>query len=473
MRFSITLLLLFATLGVVAQSTVNRKVAQRWDKHNGSVWQGQDSVVYTYNSNGDEQVRLIENTPSVNQWSPFFRFTSTYDAQQNLQTRSAQQWLNNAWKNVTKYTYAYNGSNQQTEIIYQTSNSTNAWINTGRSVTSYAGNLRTELITYGWVSNMWSPQTRQLFQYNSSGELTIHDFYDFTNNVWVVQERRQYLFAFGQVSSLIKSVADINGNLVLQSYTLNLINGSAVPPRIVSSEVKRRDLAGNSWEDSLKTAYLYTNNLLVSKEKEQYKPSLNSWINIAKSTYDYNASNLVEDEKNFVTNGATSVYNNQSRKVYTYNTNSLNDAIRYYVDDNNNGWALSGQDSYSYNSNDSLIYNLNETYSNNTFSPLEQYFYYYQNVTVGLADLQPLFRQASLYPNPCTDKVKIKTKETIIGAHEATVYSMEGKIIWSQLNTQPLANCVYDFGALPSGNYILQLKSVRGNKAQQFQFTKK
>lgn len=474
MKYSFTLFFALYSLSLAAQTTVNRKIAQRWDEHNGSVWAGKDSVVYTYNSNGDEQERFIQNTPTnINQWSSFFRYTSTYDGQQNLKTRTAQQWVNNAWKNITKYTYDYNGSNLQTEVIYQTSNSSNTWVNTGRIENSYNGSLQTQSISYSWLSNSWEPQSKQDFLYNATNELTQHIFYTMVNSTWEGQERRQYQYAFGQVSSLIISVNDNNGNWLLTTRTLNAINGSVTPPRIVSSALQKRDLVNSAWADSLKSTYLYTNNLLTSLEKEKYNPTLSIWNGLSLSNYAYGANNLLEDEKNFVTNGVSTVWMNSSRRILTYNNNNLNDKIVHYVNDNNNGWAISGQDTYAYNSNDSLVYRLNEAYTNSNFEPRNQYFYYYQNVVVGLSDVNNLFESASLFPNPSTGKIKIKTNETISGMHEASVFTVSGQKVWSQLNTQPIQDCLFDLEALPNGHYIFQISASATGQTQQFKFVKK
>lgn len=470
MKHLIAILFCLSVLYCNAQTTVNRKIAQRWDKHDGNSWQGQDSVVYSYNAFGDETERLIQNTPNANQWDRFFRYTSTYDAQQNLKTRLTQQWTNNAWRNVTLYSYSYNASNFQTELIYQTWN--NNWNNAGRVTTTYNNNLQSNLTTYGWASNAWTPQSKQDFLYNSSNELITHTFFTFVNNNWENQEKRQYQYAFGQVSSLILSLND-NNNWILSTRTLNGINGSASPPRIVSSSLQRRDVFNNLWEDSLKTTYLYTNNLLSSKEREKYNAITTTWTSLSLSTYAYTSNNLLEDLKNYITNGSSSVYQNQSRSLFTYNGNNLNDKTTHYIDDGNNGWKVNEQDNYTYNANDSLIYRLNEDYTNNAFTPDEQYFYYYKEVPVGLTDLNNLFTQATLYPNPCMNSLQIRTNELIQGAHQAVIYSTDGKIMWSQSNFQPIQKVSYDLSSFMTGNYILQIRELNSGRTQHFKFSKR
>ena len=475
MKKIILLLLCSITIQSFGQLTVNRKIGQRWDKFTSNAWDGQDSIIFNYNPFGLESNRFAEKGLGNNTWLFNFRITSTYDAQQNVTSVTRENWTSTGWLYLTKYTYAYNAGNLQTEVLYQVWNtSSNAWRNNGRIISSYSGSLKTKVETFGWDGTIWQPTTRQNLSYDASNLLLNHEFYSFSNSIFEKVERRQYQYAFGFVSSYIRSISDSSGaNWELSTRTLSSINGSAIPPRISLYSVQSRDLDNNLWVDSLKTSYSYANNLLSMTETERYYPSTTSWTNISLNTYFYNGNNLLSEEKNQTYSQSASSYQNTLRKLLTYNATNLNEQTTFYGDDGNGGWTETERDQMMFNTNDSLIYRLNEDYQNNAFTSNEQYFYHYANVPVGVADYNNLFTRALLYPSPSATFIAIDTKEKINGTHQANIYSLEGKKVWSQTNSKAIAELKYNTSNLSTGNYILQIVELSSGKAQHFKFSKK
>jgi len=473
MKHLLLALTLALSLPSYAQLNVNRKIGQRWDKFVGGNWQGQDSLVFWYDTYGNETFRFAVEGQSGS-WINNHRTTTNYDANQNISSETYENWSSNGWDKINKYSYSYNGANQKTETLYQTWNTTsNAWRNSGKIVNTYNGSqLRTKLESFTWDGNAWQPGTRQLFSYNGMNEIASQEYYVFTNSVFEKQERKDYLYAFGFTSSVIISTPDANDVWDPKTRILNLVNGSAVPPYIATSRTQRRNQVISNWEDSLRTTFSHTNGLLVQSESERYYPNTTSWVNLNLNTYDYNLNNLLIEEKNLSYSPSTSNYENTTRKLLTYNGNNLNDQTTYYVSDGSNGWTESAKDQMSYDSNDSLIYRLNENYSNASFTPNEQYFYHYANVPVGLKNYNDLFTNAQLYPNPSSDFVRIQTTDKMNGAYVATIYNLEGKKVWSQFSNKAAQELKFDIAHLSLGNYVLQIAEVSTGKLQHFKFSK-
>ena len=462
-----------ASLPSFAQFTVNRKIAQRWDKYVGNSWQGQDSLIFLYDAYGNQTFRFAVAGQTGN-WLNNYRTTTTYDAQQNESTRTLENWSSNGWDKISKYSYTYNSSNLETQVLYQTWNTaTSGWKNTGRLVTTYNGSqLKSQYDSYTWDGSTWQPGTRQLFSYNASNELITHEYYFFDGFVFAKQERNQYQHAFGFVSSQITSIPDGSSNWVPQTRILSLINGSASPPHPVSRRTQSRDLVNSTWVDSLRVSYSYNGNLLIQSERERYFPFTTTWVNQELSTFAYNGSSLLTDEKNYTYSQSTSSYLNNLRKVFTYNGNNLNDQITFYDDDGSGGWKTNAKAQLTYNTNDSLVYRLNENYSNASFVPHEQFFYHYKDIPVGLKDYNNLFNEAVLYPNPSTEAIKIRTNEKINGAYTSSIYNLKGQKIWSQFNNKNAPLEEFDISFLPQGNYILQINEVATGRLQHFKFGK-
>lgn len=471
--FLFSILFLLVGFVTIAQTTVNRKIAQRYDEYSNSAWQGQDSVVFDYNAYGLESNRLSMQGQSNNAWTNFVRITTDYDGNGNLSKRFTELWQNGTWNNTTLYNYSYNASNSQTEVLYQTWNSgTNSWTNSGRILKSY--NANQDLVkreAFSW-NGSWQPTTKQDYVYTSANVLLTKYTYVYQNSAWQRLEKLDYQFAFGFTSNVEKSVDDLQGGWRPESRELSTINGSAIPPRIASTRFQQRDTANGVWLDSLRTIYSYSGNLLTQELKDKYNPFTTAWTDIYRYQYIYNGNNLLEEEIYFSTNSSTIGLQPDTRKVFTYNGN-LNDRITFYESAGPSTWSETGRESFSYNGNDSLTYRLVEDYLSAAYVPSKQYFYYYDNIAVGLNDINNLFTNSTLYPNPSDDFIKIKTNESISGAFRATIFSFEGKKVWSQMSNKSTADLEFNISSLTKGQYIFQLTELSSGRSSQFKFQKK
>lgn len=465
-------ILIVIGINLNAQNTVNRKIAQRYDEYQNNAWVGKDSAVFGYNTQGLESDRLLVQGLGNNMWNNFLRNTSTYDAIGNITSRRTEIWTNNAWQNSTLYTYSYNSANSQTNILYQTWNtSTSSWGNTGKIENTYNSNQDlTKRIAYQWVNNAWEPTTKQDYDYNASNVLLTKFSYTYVNGNWQRFERWAYQFAFGFVSNLERSVDDNNGGWRVESRVLSAINGSATPARISSERTQRRDTANAIWVDSLRTTYGYTSNLLSQKTRDSYNKATTNWTDIDQYQYAYNNSNLLSEEIYFSQGSSTPGLQPDARKTLSYNGNNLLDEIKVFAPASGNNWTEISHELLTYNGNDSLTYKKLEDKSGANYTPTEQYFYYYDNVSVGLSEVENLFTTATLYPNPAINIIKVKTDEKIDGTVVANIFTSAGKRVWSQISNKPLSNLEFDISDLVQGPYILQLSELKSGRSSTFKF---
>ena len=402
----------------------------------------------------------------------FDAWLAKYDANGNQTLQIRELWDGTAWQNNAKYTYTYNAANQQTQAIYETwSSNATSWVNAGRITNTYNANQRLIKIATDTWNGAWQPTTKQDWYYNASNELQTKETFLLVNSSWEGQSRLQYVYAFGFVSNLIESIWN-NGGWVLSKQTTHLVNGSVTPARIVSTTNYKRDLINNTWGYQNRTYYGYSANLLTSVQSELYDSSAGIWRSSVLITNTYNTNNLLSEEVTQQYNSATSAYNNDTRKVLTYNGNDLNDQTTYFIGFGSSGWATTKRDQFTYNAKDSLTYWREEDYINSNFVPAKQHFYYYNDIVVGLNNFNNLFVNATLYPNPAANTVSIKTNDKINGAYLAVIYSLDGKRVWSQLNTNTIQEFNFDISLLQAGNYVLQLNEISSGKAQHFKLNK-
>ena len=472
-KYVLAISALIIGIGLNAQSTLNRKIGSRHDIYNNSSWAGKDSAVFAYNAFGYEAQRITLKGQGASTWDNFLKITSDYDASGNLVGRTTENWNNGSWNFSNKYSYTYNSNNLQTEVLYQVWNTgTNWWSNSGRILYAYNANQdpsKTE--TFAWNGN-WIPTTKKDYFYNLSNVLTHTENFIYQNNAWQPLERLNYQFAFGFVSSLEKMVDDgINGWTPV-NRTLTAVNGSAVPPRISTVQLQNRDTANAVWVDSFRTTYSYFNNNLTQLFRDEYDSTTAQWTDISKNDYVYNSNNQLETDFYSDNSASSSTLTYVSKKEYTYNANNLNDRITEFNYVGNSNWIETGRDNYAYNANDSLIYNLREEFVSNAFVPNKRYFYYYDNVSVGVNEQENLLGRATLYPNPAAHSLSIEFEQKIEGACLATIFSLEGKRIRTQLSSMLSSQLQIDISNLAKANYILQIKELNTGRSSQFKFSK-
>jgi hypothetical protein len=63
-----------------------------------------------------------------------------------------------------------------------------------------------------------------------------------------------------------------------------------------------------------------------------------------------------------------------------------------------------------------------------------------------------------VYPNPVSGQLTMKFPESL--TVQTTIYSIRGELIYQDISS---GGCVFDFGPLPSGIYLVNFKSERGN----------
>lgn len=474
MKYFLLLVCMALSISSFAQLTLDKKIGQRHDEYINGAWMGKDSVRFSYNAFGNQNYASAKQG-QMGTWINHYRTGTSYDANQNISETVRENWTNGSWVKLTKYLYQYNSAGNRTEVIYQIWNTTsNGWRNNGRIVNAYNSNQSlTKKETYNWDGSAWQISTRQEMMYSSSNELIRHDFYIFSNGVFEKQERRDYQYSFGLLSNYTRYLPDAFGNWFIKSRELRLINGSANPPYNTLTRIQPRDTLNSVWVDSLRISYTHSSSgLLLQTESDQFNPANSVWTSVSRSQFDYNPSNQLIEEKNESYQSSSSSFRNTTRRVLSY-ANNLVDQIIYYINDGNNGWKTSTSSNFTYNSNDSLIYQLEQDLSGSAGVPTNQYFYHYQAIPVGVRNNFKLLTKAALYPNPSDGLLRIQTDEKLEGELQLSIYNIEGKIVWSQITTQAIQDISINTSRLSSGSYFLQLQNISSGNTQQFQFVKK
>ena len=129
---------------------------QDWD---GSAWVNDSKYSYTYDGNNNQTEELFQfwdGSAWVNQW----KYSFTYDGNNNLTEGLLQTWAGSVWVNQWKYSNTYDGNNNLVEQLYQTWDGSN-WLNVNKYIYSYIPTgieqFEGEVSTYSLSNNYPNP----------------------------------------------------------------------------------------------------------------------------------------------------------------------------------------------------------------------------------------------------------------------------------------------------------------------------
>ncbi len=464
MKFSLSLFLfVIISSQAFAQTVVSRKIAQRHDTYNNGTWEGQDSIIFNYTATTGLETFRQALKGNANIWENAYRSTQQYDFNENLLSRTRQNWINSAWVNSSKYSYTYDANNNRTQTLYQTWDATNnVWKNTGRNDYSF-NSLNNETLIEGFIyqNNMWNNFTRKETTHFGDSLVKETSTYNWFNNMWQLNEKKNYTYVQQYITSIDVSINN-NGIWMPNTRIEYLVNTNFNPAITVKTTYLDRDTSSNLWVPNNRVDYSFNGSTLESELYQTYNKANNSWSDDKRITYINNANQQAETITEEVNNNG---WVNNTKSERQYNSQQLLEIQNDYTW--NNSWKNDKEISYQYNSDDSLSYRLTKEYGSTSFTPTAQDFFYYNNFTVGVHDFYQEALSLNLYPNPANQVIHYTLPTTQQASFNETIYSMEGRLVWSRTGSKQASQEI-DITALPSGQYIIRIETSQGSFTSSF-----
>lgn len=343
----------------------------------------------------------------------------TFDANNNISTKTSQNWDNStsSWVNSSNDLYQYDANNNQTEDIYRTWNtSTSAWANLYKRLYSYdVNNNRTLYIYQNWNSG---------------------------TNSWVNSTRTTYTY-------------DANNNVTNQT-------------------TQNWNTSTSAWDNSSQINYTYTGNNLTQTINQTWNSSTSAWVNSNKATYTYNGNGDLTDITTQNWNSTTSLFENSSKNIYTYdaNHNGLTIIIQHW-DNPSSAYVNMYKYLLAYNSYNQIT-SLTSQYWNSgglwdyTTSSNQNIFHYETYTTTTLNNISK-GGNVAVYPSPANNTVNINLQWDEKQAFNVTIVDAAGRIYtnWSKPATQDYTDQI-NIQNLANGNYWLIVKGEKGQVVKQF-----
>lgn len=188
-----------------------------------------------------------------------------------MTTNTAFLWLNNAWIPNTRYTYAYDASNRETEYIsYTCDETTNNLVPSKSRVQEWYDdtNKTLEILYTAHDGTSWSAGTKKVWDYDANANQTLYEYYSsYSNGAWLISTKEQWAFNASNQQTLHEKYSYSDGD-----WTITLQENSGYD-----------EVGNNTWIEN----YALTNNVWKGSRKEEY--SYSDTIKTATFFYTWNA----------------------------------------------------------------------------------------------------------------------------------------------------------------------------------------
>ena len=399
---------------------ITESIDQEWINN---AWQNISRYTYSYDSVNFNYLTTIEVWDN-NQWVNETQYWPTLNESGKILEEIYKAWVDNDWVNSERYLYEYDANEKVTVETSQAWNTTE-WINSNRTVYIYVNDNLTEKLYQQWNISDWSDVDRYQYTYvnNNLTEELFQQYIMGWNNVSLTQNT--YDNQDRKTESLFKRWENSNWFLE-QRQTHQYINGGLTVTTLYEGWID------TVWMNtSLHTQIFNSNNLLI-EFIGQYWHSINGWINQQRWVRTYTADNkFLEWVTQF---WQTTEWENFSRLISYYDTNGNETVFAWEVWENS-AWQNHIQILFNYtivsDADDNLSDEFNYSLSQN-------------------------------YPNPFNPTTKISW-QTPVSAHQSLrVYDVLGNEVAILIDEyKPAGKYEIDFTAadLSSGIYLIKLET--------------
>ncbi len=464
MKFQLVMFCLLLNLDSMAQSTfLQKKIGQRRDIFVNNNWQGVDSSTWNYNSNNDSTFRQY-NSFTNNTWSPINRnwfyygsnnkisyyvrevfnngafvpvnkFESNYDANNNELEQIQYGYANNIWNLKSKVTKIFSAKNKPLSETLQTYTNGN-WLNSALSTYTYdptTDSLGTSN-AFSWVNGKWSNVAKKIIFWNAFGKPIItYSYYGAYDTAWLKESYNTYFY-------------DLNSNLRKAEYKV----GTFILPDSI-------------WLNSAKDTFFYNAGFSKPYKQINFIPDVqNNWINNYANEYTYNAdTNLIEHAILKGNNLTIDSFVN-----FTFNSKKKIDGIRYakYI---NGTKSLVGRDTFYFDNNNNVIYNLTQKNANGWINS-KQAFYYYNNYPLLLNKFEA--KNMLVYPNPALNTLCCNIG--LNGLVNVSIMDYMGRVVLQSKEQAANGSIIIPITNLANGNYVIQITAGKNKYLGKFSVAK-
>ncbi|MFO7723110.1 MAG: T9SS type A sorting domain-containing protein [Bacteroidales bacterium] len=349
----------------------------------------------------------------------------------------------------------------------------------------------TEWLTKGihQGSTFWS--ARHEYQYDTNNRLIveIEDDCDVPFNGWYPYRKYTFHYDVDGKDSVIYTASWKASTMSYDVFGRSLFTYSAAgkPEEVVGSSWQG---PSSTWAPRSKVTYAYDSNGYLSAETTyEYSNSLNDWEPYYRMLYTRNAQGqvLVGMYQDWKWGYYPNMWNNIYRDIYGYDAfGNIVEVVSSDFEPLYNQWTTSYKSEHLYDlsmqakklllpvpvekgtfNSREFSFRVNKptvilgyNYIQNNWVPTgDSVVYFYSDFNIGMNKINA-DQNLHIYPNPTTGILNVNGLPAVSGLFEVTVFDLSGKNICSS----NFADNKIDLSFLPSGMYILEIKSKENNQ---------
>lgn len=194
-----------------------------------------------------------------------------------MTTNTAFLWLNNAWIPNTRYTYAYDASNRETEYIsYTCDETTNNLVPSKSRVQEWYDdtNKTLEILYTAHDGTSWSAGTKKVWDYDANANQTLYEYYSsYSNGAWLSSTKEQWAFNASNQQTLHEKYSYSDGD-----WTITLQENSGYDEVGNNTRIENYSLTNNVWKGSRKEEYTYSDTIKTATFFYTWNADSNAFI---------------------------------------------------------------------------------------------------------------------------------------------------------------------------------------------------
>ena len=168
----------------------NNETNDLYQTWNGTAWTNNSQLISTYDIQNNLTGRIFQTGASL---ANLYKFTYSYDNNNNLIGELDEHWNGSAWVNFSQYVCTYNSNNNLISYVFQMWNG--AWENSNQYAFTYdANNNQTSQLVQIWNGTMWYDASIYTMTYDANNNPTSDLYQNWNGTIWVNVHKSSYAY---------------------------------------------------------------------------------------------------------------------------------------------------------------------------------------------------------------------------------------------------------------------------------------
>ena len=271
-------------------------------------------------------------------WAGTLKEVWGYDSEGRTILREQYGWYNHDWAITLREKAAFDEAGHQI-LIENYTGSNGVTTGTKKEEYTFNGDILTTTVKYAWSGGAWIGSSKETWEYNASGKLTLHEQFGWANNDWskTLREETEY---FGSLVIRIENYTYANGVPTgTKKETTTYTDG-------YRTEFVTYAWSNGAWIGSTREIWEYNSPLHAQTLHEQYTWANNAWSKTLREETEYLDEIHVSRIENYTY--ADDVPTGTKKETSTYDaTGKKTEFIKYTWDTDR--WVGSEKETWAFN----------------------------------------------------------------------------------------------------------------------------